>query len=226
MTHSTRLSWSDYVTRYEEASNLENDLQGDVADIESQSAQEAMQGWYDLSQEVLENPMWQDLLTGSTGASAKSYISNIENAAETYMSNITLQVEQPNSPGNYINLYAGTSGMDGNGDIDENFDETTTDDDGDTVPVAANFFEMISGKYTTLINDYGDAYYDNGGGYAPGLATNWSNSNNGLSFNTMWDGNGNDNGMYCSAQGTLQQWMPFIHLGAADDSALNAALQA
>lgn len=224
MSTTTQLGWSSYIQRYEEASDLENDLQGDVANIESGSAAQAVQGWEDLSQSIYQNANWQDLLKGSGGEFAKSYIGNVANAAQNYMESITLQVQQPNSPGNYINLYAGTSSIDGDGNIDEDFDETTTDSEGYTVAVPANLFEMIEGKYTNLINDAYDAYFDNPGGYGPGLWTDWSLHGN-LSFNCEWDGSGTDNGEYCSASGSLQQWMPFIHLNGGDPSALNAALQ-
>lgn len=223
MSVPNRLSWSDYVTRYQEASDLENELQGDVADIESSSVPQAIQGWEDL-QTLDQNPIWQDLFKGKQSDFVKSYVGNIITQSQNYLSSETLQVEQPNNPGHFINLYAGTSSLDGDGNIDENFQETTTDDDGDIVAVPANLFEMIEGKYTNLINDAYDAYFDNPGGYGPGLWTDWS-LHGSMSFNCEWDNSGTDNGEYCSASGSLQQWAPFIHVSGGDPSALNAALQ-
>ncbi len=233
MSTSGRLGWSDYVNRYEEASDLDNDLQGDAANIESNSVSKAVQGWEDLSQTVYQNPIWHDLLSGNNSDFAKSYIQNIANQAQNYMSNVVLKVEKPNDPGHYINLYSGTSSEytddDGDQDISTHYNDLVQDpydpDYWDAVP--ANLFEMISGKCSTLFNDPGNAQYDNPGGPRPGLWTDWS-WNGSMTFNCEWDGDGNNNVCSCSACGSLQQWMPFIHLDAsgADASALNAALQA
>lgn len=227
MSTSNRLGWSDYINRYEEASDLENDLQGDVADIESNSFTQALQGWEDLSQEVYQNPNWKDLFSGGSNTFINSYVQNIATQAQNYMSGVELKVEQPNNPGHYIPLYAGTSYLDGDGDIEYDPKDIDNNPDDPNYGYAnpANLFEMISGQCNTLFNDSGDAYFDNSGGYGPGLWTDWS-WNGHLTFNCESDGSGTDNGEYCSACGSLQDWAPFIHLIGGDPSALNAALQA
>ena len=225
METSNCLSWSDYVTKYEEASDLENQLQGDVADIESASASTVLQGWEDLSAEIYNNPNWSDLLNGPNGTFIKGYVQNIQNNAETFLSNETLQVAQPNNPGGYINLYAGDVQSDGDGGFYNDFDET--DDEGNVIP--ANMLEMIEGKYTNLVNDGGDAYFDVGMSGDPWYQHMGGQSvcpwaYGGLNYNISWDDSG-DGGGNCYASGSLQQWAPFIHLAGGDDSALNAALQ-
>ncbi len=222
METSIRLSWSDYVAQYKEASDLENQLQGDVADIESTSAATVLQGWEDLSVTIYNNPNWSDLLKGSNGTFIKSYLQNIQNNAETFLSNETLQVAQPNNPGGYINLYAGDVQSDGDGGFYNDFDET--DDDGDPLP--ANMFEMIEGKYTNLVNDGGDAYFDVGMSGDPWYQHmgNCPWAQGGLNYCISWDDSG-DGGGNCYASGSLQQWAPFIHLSGGDDTDLNASLQ-
>lgn len=225
METSNRLSWSDYVTQYKEASDLENQLQGDVADIESASAATVLQGWEDLSSAIYNNPNWADLLKGSNGTFIKGYLQNIQSNAETFLSNETLQVAQPNNPGGYINLYAGDVQSDGDGGFYNDFDET--DDEGDPIP--ANMLEMIEGKYTNLVNDGGDAYFDVGMSGDPWYEHMGGQSvcpwaYGGLNYNISWDDSG-DGGGNCYASGSLQQWAPFIHPTGGDPSALNASLQ-
>lgn len=216
-----RLSWSDYVTKYEEASDLENDLQTDVANLESGNAQKALPAWEDISQEVYKNPIWKDLLMGANGNMIKTYISNIAGAAQTYMSNEVLSIQQPNCPGGTIPLYAVTGNPTwDDGSAENNYADT--DEDGD--PIQANFFEMISGQYTELANMKSDAQFfsrDFNQWQQHMGGVNWANG--GLNYDLTADDSGDGTG-WCTAFGSLQQWAPFIILTGGDDSALNAAL--
>lgn len=201
------------IKRFIEGTDLVAEVQQDVNNIESTSFNTVLQGWTDLSQELETNPEYADLLSDPYSMT-KGYIQTVENDAENYMQGINLQIERPNWNPNsgdsqYIPLYSGSAYIDSTGDINE------------TENGVATLWGAVTGQYTgtTLVNDMDDAYFDNPGGPGPGLSTNWSQGN--LNYMCQWDGNPNDNGEYCVAQGSLSNWAPYIVITGGDPSQLN-----
>jgi hypothetical protein len=156
------------------------------------------------------------LLQTAIGQNVVSQVQNAVNQVISYAQNITIEVAQPNQPGNYINLYVGTASVDDDGDIDEDFQDEQYDPDGDPIEVAATLWEVISEQGVTLINDAGDAEVNAnwcGGNVRQALGCDWG-SNGNLSFNC---GDYDDYDDFdVAAQGSLSQWLPFIHLDTSN----------
>lgn len=200
-------SFKDYLLQYEEASNLYNQVSGDVTNVEGTTIEGAAQGWQDLS----DLSSYSDLLDNDNSG-AQNWVTKVRGDAETYMQNTALEVAAPNNPGQYIPIYAGyLNGYDSQGNIIE------------VATGQGTLWEAITNPSSTFINEKFDAYFNNSGGPGPGLGTGWS-ENGSFSWETQQDGRG-DNGQYAAAQGTLSQWEPYIHLAGGDTSALNGDLR-
>lgn len=223
-------SWDFYVTRYKEASDLQNTFQNDVSEVESGNYQEIVQGYQDLANEIAKNPIWADLLT--PGSAALARLAFVNQSVETYLQNITLRVEDPNHPGQYINVYEGTSSTDGRGNIQENYSGASA---GSGHP-AANLYDLVSGGCGSLFTDMNSDYIPNGGS----SSANWSGAG-GLNFNSQgkWvlvptgynphDGErtytSEQVGTNISASGSVSAWAQYLNLSqGSDPTALNNAL--
>lgn len=227
---STSHSWDYYVTRYKEASDLLNQFQGDVSKIESGDYNQIVQGYEDLSTEIAKNPIWADLFT--PGSPALARLASINESVKTYLQGITVRVEDPNHPGQYINLYEGSSSEDGNGNIQKNYAGASA---GAGNP-PANLYDLISGACGSLFTDPKDGYIPNGNS----SDANW-NGAGGLNFNSQvkWVSvpcgyNPHTGepiyksvvvGNYVSASGSVQAWAQYLNLSqGSDPTALNNAL--
>ncbi len=223
-------SWDFYVARYEEASDLQNTLQNDVSKIESGNLQQIVEGYEDLAAQIAKNPIWADLMT--PGSAAVARLASINQSVKTYLQSITIRVEDPMHPGQYINLYEGSSWDDGYGKIQEKY--TGTSAEGGHPP--ANLYDILSGSCTSLFTDPNACWIPFGGS----SAANW-NGANGLNVNSEYKRvkvlighNPITNapiytyqyvGSKISASGSVGDWFPYINLSqGSDPSALNNAL--
>lgn len=223
-------SWDFYVTRYKEASDLQNEFQGDVSKIESGNLQQIIDGYEDLAVQIAKNPIWADLLT--PGSAALARLAFVNQSVKTYLQGITLRVEDPNHPGQYINLYEGSSYVDGNGHIQKDYSGASAA--GGNPP--ANLYDIISGACTSLFTDPSDGYIPSGNS----SDANW-NGAGGLNFNSQekWVSvpcgyNPHTGepiyksvivGNYVSASGSVSAWAQYLNLSqGSDPSGLNNAL--
>ena len=223
-------SWDVYVTRYKEASDLQNEFQTDVSEVESGNYQQVLQGYQDLAVEVAKNPIWADLLT--PGSAAVARLAFVNQSVKTFLQNISLTVQDPNNPGQYINIYEGTSSIANNGNIQKNY-SGSSDGSG---PPPANLYDLVSGGCTSLFTDPNADYIPNGGS----SSANWSGAG-GLNFNSQgkwvlvptgynrYDGErtytSEKVGTNISASGSVQDWAQYLNLSqGSDPTALNNAL--
>ncbi len=223
-------SWDFYVTRFQEASDLQNEFQTDVSDVESGNYQQVLEGYQDLAVEIAKNPIWADLLT--PGSAAVARLAFVNQSVKTFLQNISLTVEDPNHPGQTINIYEGTSSTDNSGDIQKNYSGSSA---GSGHP-PANLFDLVSGACISLFTDPNADYIPKGGS----SSANWSQSGS-LNFNSQgrWvlvptgynphDGErtytSEEVGTNVSASGSVQAWAQYLNLSqGSDPTALNNAL--
>lgn len=229
VSENTR-SWDFYITRYKEASDLQNEFQGDVSKIESGNYQQIVDGYEDLAVLIKKNPIWADLLT--PGSAAVARLAAVNDSVKTYLQGITIRVEDPNHPGQYINLYEGSSSLDGNGNIQTNYSGTSA---GAGNP-PANLYDLVSGACVSLFTDPNACYVPKGGS----SDADWSGSGN-LKFNSKDKSILVPTG-YCpstgertytsevigtntSASGSVADWAQYLNLSqGSDPTALNNAL--
>lgn len=145
MTASPRPhSWDYYVSRYEEASDLQSQLQNDVSQIESGNFNQIAIAYEDLTALIAKNPIWADLFTPGSPAAAR--LTSINQSMKTYLQGITLQVEDPNNPGQYINLYEGSTYYDSSGAIQPSYTGSSATD-GHPPPTSTTSFQEPAGRF-------------------------------------------------------------------------------
>ncbi len=205
------------IRRFIEGTDLLGQVQRDVKEIESGNINSILSGWNDLTLELPKVAEYSDLFSDPYSMN-KNFLSRTIGDAQTYLQNATLEIEQPNSPGNYINLYAGSDSM-----VDGEINETFNDQDAYGNPIPVTLWEVVNNPSLSLVNNYSDAEWNSDygkQGHQGGLNTDWGNSSN-FSWYDMSASSG-DGTMWSSAQGSLSQWSSFIHLAnLGDPSALN-----
>ena len=223
-------SWDFYITRYEEASDLQNTFQNDVSKIESGNYQQIVEGYEDLATQIAKNPIWADLLT--PGSAAVARLAAVNDSVKTYLQGITIRVEDPNHPGQYINLYEGSSSVDGNGNIQENY--TGTSAEGGNPP--ANLYDLISGACGSLFTDPNACYIPKGNSsdadWSGSGSLNFNSKDKWVSVPTGYNPHTGEPtytpeivGTYVSASGSVADWLTYLNLSqGSDPTALNNAL--
>jgi hypothetical protein len=164
---------------------------------------------------ITEGGNWhfRDLIRSSAGAAVNSVVQGEINNLISYMSHIIITVPDPNDPGKYIDLYAGTLTDDGDG-IHEHYK------DGGGAP--CSLWELATDMDLTLINNKWDAE-----GSQDDKNAAWENDPNLQGYDEK-DGNPENWQYYYAAQGTYAQWKQYIHLDTrfADTAGEQAALKA